>query len=251
MVFMKRNSKCKKTIRELLSDDKRAFSRREVKVGSSDKINPAIVSEWKTKKLGVANISPEDLSSLRLMYGMINVEKKRVSTNQNLKYIKYTIAHIRAMEAIYSIKGIENPNPNHDIDKVGFYLVTSKENAHNLHRRLQVHHNCNFQDMDVILEEIVDWESAHLTKPDKPLSAYETLNKYYKDSTNYKLFKMKMREMKLWKVGNYTPITDKEFEELIDVITIEEVESYIDRSLIYIEEIINTFDEISCDCLKF
>lgn len=70
----------------------------------------------------------------------------------------------------------------HDIDKlVMYYFFVPAEVAHNIHVKLASHHNRKTVDKAVLQEMVIDWESARLTKPDKPLNAYDTMLAYYKD----------------------------------------------------------------------
>ena len=54
------------------------------------------------------------------------------------------------------------------------------------HRTNRNHHpeeNKSVEDIDWI-EAVIDWECARFTKPDKPLNARQTLEKYYKSYEN-------------------------------------------------------------------
>lgn len=68
----------------------------------------------------------------------------------------------------------------HDIDKVFLYLILGVKLTHKLHQKWASHHvpQC-MKNSKHIIEAIIDWQCAALTKPDKPLNARETLNKYY------------------------------------------------------------------------
>ena len=75
----------------------------------------------------------------------------------------------------------------HDVDKLLYLypiaLITGrpKKWAHNHHREHSRHHTeskykkCRAD----YIEMIIDWECARYTKPDKPMNAYETMNKLY------------------------------------------------------------------------
>lgn len=72
----------------------------------------------------------------------------------------------------------------HDIEKPFLYLFcfwlnTSK--IHQIHQKYNRHHvrNSLKKTDDDLLDTIIDWECARMTKPDKPLNAYDTLIKYY------------------------------------------------------------------------
>lgn len=66
----------------------------------------------------------------------------------------------------------------HDLDKVFMLFFIDKEQASKIHRKHSRHHDKARTKSDYI-QMIVDWECARFTKPDKPLNARETLNKYY------------------------------------------------------------------------
>jgi hypothetical protein len=65
------------------------------------------------------------------------------------------------------------------------------------------------------LESIFDYECAALTKPDKPLNAYDTVIKYYSDFKDEYLPELEKLHMNL----SYIAVTqeDKEFIENIEV----------------------------------
>lgn len=170
-----------------------------------------------------------------------NLDNIDIANLENMDYIKYTILHIKTIEQIYKDLGKQNVNELHDLDKVAFYTMLSKQDAHNLHREIQKHHNHHNEEMEVIVDEVMDWESAHFTKPDKPLSAYETLEKYYNDSKVYDKIKQVMIDFDLWNKGNYVCITEEEFYKKIDEISLEEVANYVKRGKQYLHDIIEEF----------
>lgn len=78
----------------------------------------------------------------------------------------------------------------HDYDKETHPLLDiDYKTVKNIHRSTMIHHlRCKTIDemtFEEILEAIMDWECAAFTKKDKPLNAYDTLNKYYKEFTPY------------------------------------------------------------------
>lgn len=90
--------------------------------------------------------------------------------------VKYTMAHRRALNELAAKFGYSFPL--HDLDKVFLYPLLGKRLTHNLHRRLSGHHFHN-GDIRNKTEAALDWECARMTKPDKPLDAYDTWRKYY------------------------------------------------------------------------
>lgn len=73
----------------------------------------------------------------------------------------------------------------HDMDKIILYLCFSKRDTHIFHRANSRHHLENLLPKRTIdyVETIIDWECAGMTKPDKPLNAYDTLMIYYPEYT--------------------------------------------------------------------
>ena len=92
--------------------------------------------------------------------------------------VRYTLAHRRALNALAAKFGYSFPL--HDLDKVFLYPLLGKRLTHNLHRRFSGHHFHN-GDIRNKTEAALDWECARITKPDKPLDAYDTWRKYYLD----------------------------------------------------------------------
>ena len=101
--------------------------------------------------------------------------------NSRFHYISYTIKHRKAFRKVekelfgkISFRGIV-----HDLDKVFLYLLLGKDKASEIHRKYARHHVNSAKTYKDYKEMVVDWECARLTKPDKPLNAYDTLYKYY------------------------------------------------------------------------
>ena len=91
------------------------------------------------------------------------------------------------------------------------------------------------------LEAILDFESAAYTKPDKPLNAYDTLKKYYKDYLNDKDIINILNKYNL--NSSYTVLDDKEginylkkYDNIKEEDIIKEINDYLKR--------INKEDEI-------
>lgn len=100
----------------------------------------------------------------------------------NIEKIKYTLKHKRAFLKVEkellgrnTIRGYL-----HDLDKVFMYTILSYETTRKIHKKYSRHHMRARCKRDYI-QQVIDWESAHLTKEDKPLSAYETMICYYSD----------------------------------------------------------------------
>jgi hypothetical protein len=121
-------------------------------------------------------------------------------TSKNYGYMKYTYLHRKAF-SYYLDKYKDSLSKEeydeltkrakyHDLDKQTLYLTWEKDDASAYHNKTARHHlvkRCmkegkldKLNHID-ILESIFDFECAGLTKPDKPLNAYDTVLKYYSD----------------------------------------------------------------------
>lgn len=113
---------------------------------------------------------------------------------KNLENIKYTYLHRKALTyyiennkylSDYEREELLKRAKIHDMDKMVLYLFWDKKEASKYHREHNPHHISEFikngntpTDID-ILESIFDYECAALTKPDKPLNAYDTVQTHY------------------------------------------------------------------------
>lgn len=97
---------------------------------------------------------------------------------QRIEYVKYTLRHRRALNELAKKYGYSFFW--HDFDKVILYPILGKKLTHRLHRSWSGHHYKN-GDIKNKIEAAFDWECARFTKPDKPLDAFETWQKYYPD----------------------------------------------------------------------
>lgn len=99
--------------------------------------------------------------------------------------ILYTLKHKKAFLKVE--KELRGKNTLrgyfHDIDKPFMYMALwlKVEDVSKIHRQNSYHHLESNLDKtkDDLIDMIIDWECARLTKPDKPLNAYQTLMKYY------------------------------------------------------------------------
>jgi len=107
---------------------------------------------------------------------------------KNIGYLEYTYMHRRAFAFLVEklIKDEDDKKEMrkraevHDLDKALMYTMIEKSEASKIHRNTQRHHmeNRGNKDKYDIMEAVFDFESAALTKPDKPLNAYDTVKKY-------------------------------------------------------------------------
>lgn len=108
-----------------------------------------------------------------------------IQKSDNLNLLKYTYLHRREVYRIGNELRVKESLLDslwmHDIDKLIIYLFRDKQETQKIHRLLNRHHNRNETDKEILVEMLLDWESARFTKPDKPLNAYDTMKKYYPD----------------------------------------------------------------------
>ncbi len=105
---------------------------------------------------------------------------------KRLEYTLYTLRHKKAfLKVEKQLRGKNTLSGYlHDIDKPFLYLFCfwlKLEQIQSIHRKHNKHHVKNNlkKSPNDLLDTIIDWECARLTKPDKPLNAYETLIKFY------------------------------------------------------------------------
>ena len=99
----------------------------------------------------------------------------------NISKIKYTIKHRKAFRQVEKQLLGHNTLRGylHDLDKVFLYMVLSYKTVHSIHRNYSRHHTNKAHTHSDFIQMVIDWECARFTKPDKPLNARETLDKFY------------------------------------------------------------------------
>lgn len=100
---------------------------------------------------------------------------------KNMGRIKYTLAHRKAFREIERQLLGHNTVRSlfHDLDKVFLYPFFEYKKVHNWHRNHMHHHEVKAKTHSDFVQMVIDWECARYTKPDKPLNARETLDKFY------------------------------------------------------------------------
>lgn len=100
---------------------------------------------------------------------------------KNKDRIKYSMDHRKAFQKVEkqllghnTVRGLF-----HDLDKVILYHFFDYKKVHNWHRNYAKHHAKCAKTHEDYVQMVIDWECARFTKPDKPLNARETLDKYY------------------------------------------------------------------------
>lgn len=104
------------------------------------------------------------------------------------EHIPYTLKHRKAFLKIEKqlLKRNTIAGYFHDLDKIIFYILLpflGTENIQKIHRTISRHH-VNRRKNPNYIAMVIDWECARYTKPDKPLNARETLNKYFSHISN-------------------------------------------------------------------
>lgn len=119
----------------------------------------------------------------------------------NLKFIKYTWAHKKAFLKVEreltggnSLRGYL-----HDVDKLILYPFLPKKLVSKLHRSYSKHHVIKARTRQDFVEMMIDWECARLTKADKPLTAHQTLIKFYPQLTE--VMTPLLKEFKLYHIN--------------------------------------------------
>ena len=102
----------------------------------------------------------------------------------NRSHIVYTMKHKRAFLRVEkellghnTVRGFL-----HDLDKVFIYFVTPKsweKKVSKFHRKYSRHHPIRARTKADYIQMIIDWECCRFTKPDKPMTARQTLYKLF------------------------------------------------------------------------
>lgn len=100
---------------------------------------------------------------------------------KNKDRITYTLKHRKAFRQVEKQLLGHNTIRSlfHDLDKVIFYNFFDYKAVHNFHRKHARHHELRAHTHNDYVQMVIDWECARFTKPDKPLNARETLDKFY------------------------------------------------------------------------
>lgn len=151
------------------------------------------------------------------------VESFFMTKKELLMYIKYTYLHRKMIEKLSQGTKYVDVFKNHDLDKYALYLILPKKEVSKYHRKINKHHMFYDNSLDecYLYEMALDWESAHFTKPDKPLSAYETLLKYYSDMEER--MKPILKNLGLWEICNYKPLSKESFHRMCDRVEIADI----------------------------
>ena len=110
----------------------------------------------------------------------------KFSIKERFEKIGYTLKHKKAfLQVEKRLRGKNTLRSYlHDMDKPFLYLFClglDKKGIQEIHRAHSRHHvgNSLRKSKEDLLDAVIDWECARMTKPDKPLNAYDTLMKFY------------------------------------------------------------------------
>lgn len=78
----------------------------------------------------------------------------------------------------------------HDVEKMILCLIFGDKISTKIHRLISSHHDTVFHGKFDQIAAIIDWECARFTKPDKPLNARQTWEKYYSHIDMEKSFQL-------------------------------------------------------------
>ncbi len=114
-----------------------------------------------------------------------------VKLQEFISHNKYTWHHKRAfLRTEYEVLGRNTLRGyTHDMDKllwlypIALIFGQDKKWVQKKHRKNCKHHteNTGIKTRNDYIEMIIDWECARYTKPDKPMNAFQTMQKFYSD----------------------------------------------------------------------
>lgn len=165
--------------------------------------------------------------------------EKLLRISSNTIYIKYTMLHQNTIMQLKDEANLPDIYPCHDMDKLIYYLFLNKMTVHRLHISTTYHHDMSIFNNIVAIERCLDYESAHLTKPDKPLSAHETIKKY--NENHLANMEPILKLLDYWEKGNYTPITQEQFNDMCKSISTQDMCDRLEFARLYLK---NNIDKL-------
>lgn len=163
---------------------------------------------------------------------------------RNIGYCQYTYRHRKAL--LYYIqknqylteedkKEMLNRARFHDLDKMTLYLFWEKDPSSNYHRHHNAHHLTEYEGTEIgyydRMEAVFDFECAALTKWDKPLNAFDTMNKWYPECRE----ELMPILQKLHMDSSYIAIDDEakayisQFDDVTEEMILKEVAMYLNE----------------------
>lgn len=106
---------------------------------------------------------------------------------KSYKHIPYTFKHWKMVLKLEKKYIGYYKYPFHDLDKLFMYIFfpyLGTKIIQKIHTKFAPHHLRKYKKHMNFDEAILDWESARFTKPDKPLDAWDTYQKYFTEFSN-------------------------------------------------------------------
>lgn len=106
---------------------------------------------------------------------------------KSYKHIPYTFKHWKMVLKLEKKYIGYYKYPFHDLDKLFMYIFfpyLGTKVIQKIHTKFADHHLRKYKKHMNFDEAILDWESARFTKPDKPLDAWDTYQKYFTEFSN-------------------------------------------------------------------
>ncbi len=106
---------------------------------------------------------------------------------KSYKHIPYTFKHWKMVLKLEKKYIGYYKYPFHDLDKLFMYIFfpyLGTKIIQKIHTKFANHHLRKYKKHMNFDEAILDWESARFTKPDKPLDAWDTYQKYFTEFSN-------------------------------------------------------------------
>lgn len=106
---------------------------------------------------------------------------------KSYKHIPYTFKHWKMVLKLEKKYIGYYKYPFHDLDKLFMYIFfpyLGTKVIQKIHTKFADHHLRKYKKYMNFDEAILDWESARFTKPDKPLDAWDTYQKYFTKFSN-------------------------------------------------------------------
>lgn len=192
------------------------------------------------RDLGINNNIPPEIVR-RLNYfndklKKIDLDALNIYEIDNIDYIIYTILHIKAIKQLEKQWGVYEYSitKTHDLDKIALYVIVDKATTKIMHRSLAKHHSDINDSTKLKIEKCLDWESGHMTKIGRDLSAYEFL--VQRKTSQYNDLIGTMQKLGITET-KCKAITKSEYAMLYREVTVDEIRNYIKAGCQYIDNI--------------
>lgn len=131
--------------------------------------------------MGVAN-GESTIDSKQFVQNMLSfLASNNLTPNDSIREKQiYTLRHKYAFlqTTLFLNATLKDCRFDHDTDKLVLYALLGVQRGSELHRKYSRHHIPNLLTFFDYEDCVIDYECARLTKPDKPLNAYNTIMKY-------------------------------------------------------------------------